>query len=378
MKKILVWLSGWVDSAVSAYLLKKQWYDVTAWFMINYLAPEGEHCPTKEDIEVAREVAEYLEIPFFTFDYREEYSKKVLDYMYDGYKRGITPNPDIMCNSEVKFKAFLEEALELGYDGVAMWHYARIEKTPIPNPFPSEEKGDNKYVASSLPLGEIERGSYIYHLKKWVDENKDQSYFLAWLNQFQLSHALFPIWDLQKPEVRKIAEEIGLPNAARKDSQGICFVWKVNMADFLEKKIKPKIWKVVDTSGNILWEHKWVYYYTIGQRKWLDIGWQAEPIFVVSKDLDKNEIVVATEKDLNLYRDSLEFYSIHFLGREDISLPLKVKCKIRYRQADQDCELYKEDDTYKVKFDKPQRAIASGQICAIYMEDDLVISGVIK
>jgi len=350
MKRILVWLSGWVDSAVSAYLLKKAWYDVTAWFMINYLAPEGEYCPTKEDIEVAREVAQYLEIPFFTFDYRYEYEKKVLDYMYDGYKRGITPNPDIMCNSEVKFKVFLDEALELGFDWVATGHYARIE----------------------------EDWEWVFHLKKWLDPNKDQSYFLAWLNQFQLSHALFPIWDLQKPEVRKIAEEIWLPNAKRKDSQGICFVGKVNMSDFLEKKIKPKLWIVKDTSGKILWEHKWVFYYTIGQRKGLDIGWQAEPIFVVKKDLEKNEIIVGTQKDLNLYSYSLEFYSIHFLWKDDFELPLKAKCKIRYRQEDQDCELYKENDTYKVKFDKPQRAIASWQICSIYLEDDLIISWVIK
>lgn len=350
MKRILVWLSGWVDSAVSAYLLKKAGYDVTAWFMINYLAPDWEHCPTKEDIEVARQVAEYLEIPFFTFDYREEYEKKVLNYMYEWYKKGITPNPDIMCNSEVKFKVFLDEALELGFDLVATWHYARIE----------EDK------------------DWISHLKKWIDENKDQSYFLAWLNQFQLSHSLFPIWHLEKTEVRKIAEEIWLPNAKRKDSQGICFVGKVDMADFLEKKIKPKKWLVKDTSGKVLWEHKGVFYYTIGQRKGLDIGGQAEPIFVVKKDLEKNEIIVWTEKDLNLYSDSLELYSIHFLWKDDFELPLKAKCKIRYRQADQDCTLYKENWTYKVKFDKSQRAIASGQICAIYLDDDLIISGVIK
>lgn len=358
MKKILVWLSGWVDSAVSAYLLKKAWYDVTAWFMINYLAPEGEYCPTKEDIEVAREVAEYLEIPFFTFDYRDEYEKKVLDYMYDAYGRGITPNPDIMCNSEVKFKVFLDEALELGFDGVATGHYARIE----------------------------EDREWVFHLKKWLDPNKDQSYFLAWLNQFQLSHALFPIGDLQKPEVRKIAEEISLPNAKRKDSQGICFVGKVNMSDFLEKKIKPKPWIVKDTSGKVLWKHKWVFYYTIGQRKGLDIGGQAEPIFVVKKDLDKNEIIVWTEKDLNLYSDNLEFYSIHLVSPHPSPLPksegiehwIKAKCKIRYRQEDQDCTLYKEDNVYKVKFDKSQRAIASWQICSIYLWDDLVISWVIK
>ena len=168
MKKVLVWLSGGVDSAVTAYILKQQWYDVTAGFMINYLAEQGEDCQTETDIEVAKQVASYLEIPFFTFNYVEEYKEKVLDYMYEWYQKGITPNPDIMCNSEIKFKVFLEEALEAWFDTVATGHYARIE---------SDMEG-------------------IFHLKKWVDNTKDQSYFLAGLNQKQLSKALFPIGHL--------------------------------------------------------------------------------------------------------------------------------------------------------------------------------------
>lgn len=355
MKKILVWLSGWVDSAVSAYLLKKEGYDVTAGFMINYLAPEWEYCPTKEDIDEAKKVAKFLEIPFFTFDYIEEYEKKVLNYMYEWYKKWITPNPDIMCNSEVKFKIFLEEALNLGFDWIAMGHYARISK-------------DN---------------NWIYHLLKWVDNNKDQSYFLAWLNQKQLSKAYFPIWELEKPEVRKIAEEIGLPNAKRKDSQWICFVWKVNMADFLEKKIKPKKWLVKDASWNILWEHKWVFYYTIWQRKWLDIWGQPEPIFIVKKDLEKNEIIVWTSKDLELFSDELIMKNINFLNPDykkyfENNKKLNCFCKIRYRQVDQGCEIFKQENwRYKVKFLKRQRAIASGQICAVYLENELIMSWVI-
>ncbi len=346
-KKILVWLSGGVDSAVSAYLLKQEWYDVTAGFMINYLAPEGELCPTREDIEVAKQVAEYLDIPFFTFDYREEYEKKVLQYMYEGYKQGITPNPDIMCNSEIKFKVFLDEALELGFDMVATGHYGRI----------------------------VENDRY-FKLHKWVDQWKDQSYFLAGLSQNQLSKALFPIGHLEKLEVRNIAQKIGLPNAQRKDSQGICFVGKVDIKEFLQKKIPNSIGDVVDTQGNVLGKHKWVFYYTIGQRKWLDIGGQSEPIFVVKKDIKNNILVAGTDSDQELRNKELTCSELHFLGKI-YDFPLNCHAKIRYRQEDQRCRVEQVEEGYKVVFDQPQRAIAGGQIIALYDGDVLFASGVI-
>ena len=353
MKKILVWLSGWVDSAVSAYLLIKQWYDVTAWFMINYLSIDDEFCSTKDDLKVAKEVAKFLNIPFFTFDFRKEYSDKVLNYLYDGYKKGITPNPDIMCNSELKFKVFLDEAIEAWFDMIATGHYARIEK----------------------------KINWIYSLKKWVDENKDQSYFLAWLNQYQLSKAMFPIWNIEKLEVRKIAIEVWLPNAKRKDSQWICFVWKVDISKFLEKKINPKPWNIINTSWKILWKHNWVYYYTIWQRKWLDIWGLEEPVFVVKKDIVKNELIVWTDTDLGLYWKELVMKNINILTSPPTPLLQGEGCykaKIRYRQKDQDCVVKKLVDwKYKVKFKEKQRAIASGQICAIYDQDELIMSGVI-
>lgn len=357
-EKILVGLSGWVDSAVSAYLLKQQWYDVTAGFMINYLDEENPQCPTREDIKVAKEVAEFLEIPFFTFDYREEYEAKVLNYMYEWYQRGVTPNPDIMCNSEVKFKVFLDEALELWFDKVAMWHYAQIKKSEW------EEK---------------------YSLHKWNDSLKDQSYFLAWLSQEQLSKALFPIGELEKSNVREIARKAWLPNAERKDSQWICFVGKVNMAEFLEKKIEHKMWNIINTAGEILWTHKWVFYYTVGQRKWLDIWGQKEPIFVVKKDIVKNEIIVGTTSDDALYDTSLIMQSCHLLSGWNVadffskSDWKEFSAKIRYRQADQKCSLeVLANWEIEVKFEEQQRAIASGQICAIYDWTHLVMSGVIK
>ena len=350
MKKILVWLSWGVDSAVCAYLLKKQGYDITAWFMVNYLAPTWEYCPTLEDIKVAREVALFLDIPFFTFDYIKDYEKKVLNYMYDWYKKWITPNPDIMCNSEIKFKIFLEEALNLWFDGVATGHYANIIK---------DQTGNRVF------------------LKKWFDKIKDQSYFLSWLSQNQLSKTIFPIWWLEKKEVRKIANEIWLPNADRKDSQWICFVGRVDLTKFLEKKIKPKIWKIIDTSGKVLAEHKWVFYYTIWQRKWLNIWGLKEPVFVIKKDLENNTLIVWTSKDIELYSDELFLKNIHFLSWK-ISIPFVWKAKIRHSPKDYKCILKYENNNYIVKFDTPQRAIASWQICAIYDENDfLLVSGVI-
>lgn len=347
-KKVLVWLSGWVDSAVSAYLLQQAWYEVDAGFMVNYIAEDESTCTTKKDLEIAKEVASFLWINFFTFDYVKEYEEKILHYIFEWYQKWITPNPDVFCNSEVKFKLFLEEALGLWYDYIATGHYAKLEK---------DEKN-------------------IFHLLKWIDSGKDQSYFLSFLNQFQLEHSLFPIGNLEKSEVREIAKKIGLPNAERKDSQGLCFVGKVDFKEFLEKKIPHQKGNIIDTSGKKVGEHEGVFYYTIGQRKGLNIGGLKDPLFVIEKQAEKNILIVGTEKDLELYNNILTCSSLHFVA-EQFEFPKSWKAKIRYRQADQDCTLSFENGKYIFRFDEKQRAITSGQVVAFYLGDELVASGVI-
>lgn len=347
--KVLVWLSGGVDSAVAAYLLMQEWYEVYGWFMVNYLAPEGEYCPTLEDMAEAKKVAKFLGLKdLFIFNYVDEYEEKVLNYMYEGYKKGITPNPDIMCNSEVKFRVFLDEAMAAWFDYIAMGHYARTIR---------DENGK-------------------VSLLKWVDENKDQTYFLAGLEQWQLDKALFPIGHLEKPKVREIAEEIGLPNAKRKDSQGICFVGKVDMSKFLEKKIPNKEGNIFDTKGNILGKHKGIFYYTIGQRKGLWIGW-GPAIYVVKKDIEKNELIVWNEEDLALFSDRLTMNNVNIFEKRE--MPFKAMSKTRYRQKDEECEVIDLGNwRAEVRFTRPQRAITSGQICAIYDWEKLILSGVIE
>lgn len=344
--KILVGLSGGVDSAVSAYLLKKAGHEVHLGFMINFLEEDNPSCTTKIDLADAKKVAEFLELPFFTFDYREEYESRIIAYIYREYEAGRTPNPDVFCNNLVKFDLFLEEALSLGYDAIATGHYAQIEEI-------SEKK----------------------FLKKWIDEEKDQSYFLSRLSDFQLSKAIFPIGHLKKSEVREIAKNAELPNALRKDSQWLCFIGKIPMKEFLARKLPKKTGNIVNTKWEILGQHDGAFSYTIGQRKGIKIG-GGPALFVVAKDTIKNEIVVGTAEDLKLFSTSCEIFD--YIGK-DLQINQKYFAKIRYRQADQKCRIEKIDEkNYKIIFDEPQRAIASGQICVIYDGDKVMGSGIIK
>lgn len=342
-KKVLVWLSGWVDSAVSAYLLKQEGYDVSCGFMINYLDEENpDSCPTLADLEEAKKVAAFLGLPLYTFDYREEYEKRIVEYIYREYEAGRTPNPDVFCNNLVKFDLFLEEALSHGYDSIATGHYARIQNGK---------------------------------LLKWVDPSKDQSYFLSRLSGEQLSKSIFPIWHLLKSEVREIAQKAWLPNALRKDSQWLCFIGKVSMKEFLEKRIPKNPGKILDTSGKVIGEHDGAFSYTIGQRKWIKVGWWPA-LFVVDKDTKNNTITVGGETDLELY--SSECSLIEWVGERLIPWK-KYWAKIRYRQEDQECEWSMNEtlNEVKIQFKKLQRAITPGQIVVLYEDERVIGSGII-
>lgn len=349
-KRILVWLSGWVDSAVAAHLLLQQGYDVTAGFMINYIT-DSPDCTTKADLEEAKRVAAFLGIKLHTFDFQKEYEERIVQYIIHGYKNWITPNPDVLCNSDIKFKLFLDEAIALGFDAIATGHYVQTT---------TDDNG-------------------VVHLLKWVDPEKDQSYFLSRLNQKQLSSALFPVGGIPKSQVRKIAREAGLPNAERKDSQGICFIGKVEMREFLKSQIEPKEGNIVNMEWKMLGKHQGAWWYTIGQRQGLGVA-HSEPLFVIKKDVVSNTLVVGTESEAELYSKELVAIEWRWIGVAP-ALPLAANAKIRYRQADQACVISTDSSNpaaIHVTFSEPQRAVASGQIVAVYQGDELLGSWLIQ
>ena len=394
MKRVVVGLSGGVDSSVAAYLLQKQGYEVIGLFMKNWHDDSvtiSDECPWLEDSNDALMVAEKLGIPFQTVDMSVPYKQRIVDYMFREYERGRTPNPDVLCNREIKFATFLEYALNLGADYVATGHYCRKDTIEV-------------------------HGQTIYRLLAGKDQNKDQSYFLCQLSQAQLGRALFPIGDLQKSEVRTIAKELGLVTAEKKDSQGLCFVGKVRLPEFLQQQLAPKKGDIIQipstwqgyqdkessklfecyedelkyyaekyhyspTDSKVIGQHDGAHFFTIGQRKGLHVGGTVEPLFVIDTDTEKNIIYVGEgHAHPGLFRRTLfvKKEDIHWI-RTDLALSLhqsmEAMVRIRYRQPLQKATLYLNDSGLYIDFITPQSAITSGQFAAWYIEDELIGSG---
>lgn len=395
MKKVVVGLSGGVDSSVTAYLLQQQGYEVIGLFMKNWHDDSvtiSDECPWLDDSNDAMMVAEKLGIPFQTVDLSEQYRERIVDYMFREYESGRTPNPDVLCNREIKFDVFMKIALSLGADYVATGHYCRKEK--------------------------IEKdGEIIFQLLSGKDSNKDQSYFLCQLTQEQLSKTLFPIGELLKPEVRKIAAEQDLITANKKDSQGLCFIGKVRLPEFLQQKLQIKEGDIVEidsekelyseeilnfrskneelqhlskkykyaiSDGKIVGKHQGAHYFTRGQRKGLAVGGTPEPLFVIGTDVKSNTIYTGQGKDHpGLFNKALfvKNEEVHWV-RPDLAIKadeeMPVQARIRYRQSLQEASLHQTENGLYIVFKEPQSAITEGQFVAWYLEDELIGSGVIS
>ena len=389
-KTVVVGLSGGVDSSVAAHLLIEQGYNVIGLFMKNWhdeTVVINNECPWIDDSNDALAIAEQLNIPFQTLDLSAEYKERIVDYMFAEYQAGRTPNPDVLCNREIKFDVFLEAALKLGADFVATGHYCR--------------KGSEEI-----------KGEEVHKLLAGKDDNKDQSYFLCQLNQFQLSKALFPIGELQKSEVREIAREQNLITANKKDSQGLCFVGKIKLPDFLQQQLQPKKGRIVEVpsdfpvyslyqekteiaematafsytqkDGKDKGEHQGAHYFTVGQRKGLGVGGTPLPLFVIATDVNENVVYVGQgDSHPGLYRKALRVAQdeIHWI-REDLKLTegqeLRCEVRIRYRQDLEKATLFQTQTDLYIQFENPQRGITSGQFAAWYLNEELLGSGVIS
>ncbi len=348
-KKVFVALSGGVDSSVAALLLRDRGYDVTGVFMRCY---NLDGC-AERDAADARRVASVLDIPFYVWDFEDEYKKRVVEYMVEGYRRGETPNPDVMCNKEIKFGLFLEKALALGADFVATGHYVRVI-------------GD-RGIGDRNDLKPI-----TYKLFTARDASKDQSYFLWTLRPEQIARCIFPIGDFQKPEVREVARKAGLPTAEKKDSQGICFLGKVTLADFLKNYIPARRGAVLNTAGKKMGEHEGAEFYTIGERH---VGVAAsKPVYVVEKDIKTNTLVMAEVDDAALYRKEVKLTDLNFISPDFKNG--EVLARVRYRQPLVKAKLYNLSPiTYNLKFDSPVKFVASGQSAVFYSAEGEMLGG---
>jgi len=349
---VVVGLSGGVDSAVAALLLLQQGHRVSGLFMKNWEEDDSAgHCTAEEDLKVVRAVCERLAIPLHTVNFSTEYWDRVFQYFLDEHRAGRTPNPDVLCNKEIKFNAFLDHALQLGADRIATGHYARVRNV---------------------------HGQY--QLLKAVDPNKDQTYFLYTLSQHELARTLFPIGHLTKPEVRTLARDAGLPNHDRKDSTGICFIGERDFREFLKRYLPAQPGEMRTLSGERKGQHEGVMYYTIGQRQGLGIGGEGQPWYVVDKDIDHNILYVEQgENHPALFHPSLVAGQLHWVAGHPPTLPHPCTARIRYRQSDQDCVLETIlDGNAQVRFGLPQRAVTPGQSVVFYDAETCLGGGVIE
>ena len=350
-KKVFVGISGGVDSSVSAALLKKAGFLVVGVF-IKVWQPDFVECTWREDRLDAMRVCAKLKIPFFTLDLEKEYKKDVADYMISEYKKGRTPNPDVMCNKYIKFGAFFDWAIAQGADFVATGHYARVNRV-----------AEN----TQLLVGK--------------DKNKDQSYFLWTLTQKQLNKTLFPIGDIEKPEVRKIAKKLGLSTAEKKDSQGVCFLGKFDMKDFLGHYMKGNSGKVLNEKGEIIGKHNGAIFYTIGQRHGFEIikkTTSCKPLFVIAKNLKKNTVTVSENPTQDIEKTKeIEIENVNWISGKTPDLSKKYSARIRYRQTLSLCKIKKNDDDFVVSFDKYQKSVSSGQSIVIYDGESCLGGGII-
>lgn len=350
-KKILIAMSGGVDSSVAAALLVDAGFDVTGAFMINYdnSEIEGQYgdCWVPDYRDAVR-VAAKLGIPLLKLDFQKEYKEKVLDYMLAEYEKGNTPNPDVMCNKFIKFGVWLEKIKELGFDYIATGHYASISKV----------------------VGK-------YKLMQAKDDNKDQTYFLHQLNQEQLSKTLFPLGDYTKQEVRELALKVELPTAQKAESMGICFVGELDMKAFLQKDLKKNPGKIVTESGEVIGEHEGLAFYTIGQRHGFEQQGGGEPLFVVAKDKEKNELIVGNQDSALLNKDEIKVEDVNWISGQELVFPLKCTVRLRHRQPLQEVTVEKIGEIYNLKFLTKQRAATPGQFTVFYKDGECLGGGVI-